>query len=197
LLKNESRFLAGTIILPLWFLFGLTFLSSCASGANSRKDLLYAYLTDTSKYILLPTGGIEKPMDMAQYISASFQNQDFLMVSWVKADETAIEMTLLNEMGATMGELSYGNGIISFSSRVIPNSLKPEYIIADFQLCFYNTALLGRALKDCGLTLETGGTFRRILKGKNLIYEIEKSANVVKLTNNLRGYTYTLEGDFS
>jgi len=197
LLKIEAKFLTGAIILPLCFLFGFSFFGSCASGAKNRKDLLYVYLTDTSKFFLLPAGAIEKPMDMAQYISASFQNQDYLMLSWVKADETAVEMTLLNEMGATMGELSYRDGIIFFSSPLFPDSFKPEYIIADFQLCFYNTALLGRALKNCGLVLESGGTVRRILKGKNLICEIEKSAKMVKITNHLRGYTYTLEGDFS
>ena len=188
--KNKTGFFTAAIIL-------LVFFGSCASGAKSREAVLYAFLTDNSRYILLPTGGIDKPIDMAQYISASFMGREFLMAAWVKADETAIEMTLLNELGINIGELSYSDGAISFSSPALADLLKPEYIIADFQLCFYNASLLSRALKSCGLVLETNGAFRRIYKGKDLIYEIEKGAEMVKLTNHLRGYSYTLEGDFS
>ena len=193
--EKKIKYFSRTIIL-LFYICGFTFFSSCASGAKSRPDDLFVYLTDTSRFILLPTGGIEKPMDMAQQISASFQDQSFFFIAWVKADESAIEMTLLNEMGANIGELSYSNESISFSSNVFPGSLKPEYIIADFQFCFYDTVLLTRALKSCGLVLKINGTTRQIFRRNNLIYEIIKNNDAVILTNHLRGYTYTLEGDF-
>ena len=196
--RDKTPLPVQAYIFILFVLCGLAGFGSCASsGAKNGEDRLFAYLTDTSRYILLPPGGIERPIDMAQYISASFRGSDFLFASWVKADETAVEITLLNEMGTGMGELSYSGGSIAFSSAVFPASVKPEYIIADFQLCFYSVPLLARALKDCGLTLEASETTRRILKGKNLVYEIEKKAGEVKLTNYLRGYSYTLEGDFS
>jgi len=172
------------------------FCLGCASGAKSN-DYPHVYLTNTSRYILLHATGIEKSMDMAQRISASFQGKDFLFIAWVKADEKGIDMTLLSELGTHMGELSYRDGSISFSTTVLPGSLRPEYIIADFQLCFYNSLLLGRALEDCRLLLETSGAGRRVLRGKELIYEIEKEADAIRLTNYLRGYAYTLEGDFS
>ena len=194
--NNKIKFFLRAIILLLSFSCAFIYFSSCASGAKSRNDDLFVYLTDTSRYIILPTGGIEKPIDMAQQISASFGDQNFFFIAWVKADESAIEMTLLNEMGANIGELSYTNESISFSSSVFPGSLKPEYIIADFQFCFYNTLLLSQALKSCGLVLEINGTTRRIFKGKDLIYEIIKNNEAVILTNHLRGYSYTLEGDF-
>jgi len=133
---------------------------------------------------------------MAQRISASWQGKDYFFNAWVKADETGMEMTLLNELGVSMGELSCRKGLISFSSTIFPKSLKPEYIVADFQLCFYNATALRQALEDCGLSFENTGNNRRILKGKTLIIEIEKSRNTVRLVNHLRGYTYTLEGNF-
>jgi len=107
-----------------------------------------------------------------------------------------MEMTLLNELGVSIGELSYRNGLVSFSSSIFPKSLKPEYIVADFQLCFYNNIALRRALENCGLLFENTGNSRRIFQGKNLIIEIEKTPNIVKFVNHIRGYTYTLEGDF-
>ena len=175
-------------------------LCSCASRIsvveNGPPALPYAWLTDRSKYILLPPGGIENLMDMPQFVSASYGGRDYFLNAWVKADETGINMILVNSLGANMGELSYREGAVSFSSPVFPQSLDAEYIVADFQLCFYNILALREALEDCGLTIEVSGAGRCILQEKNVIIEIEKSQKVVKLVNHLRGYAYTLEGDF-
>jgi hypothetical protein len=168
---------------------------SCASKVPVIEDRPYIYLTGRSKYFLLPCENIENSLDMAQRISASWQGMDCFFNAWVKADESGMEMTLLNELGVSMGELSYRNELVSFSSSIFPKSLKPEYIVADFQLCFYNVTALRQALKDCGLSFETSGNSRRILNGKTVVIEIEKSQNTVRLINHLRGYTYTLEGN--
>jgi len=168
---------------------------SCATNTTGEKRL-GVNLAGSSKYILLPPENIEHSLDMAQQISASYRGRKFFLNAWVKADETGMEMVLLNEMGARMGELSYRNGLVSFSSPMIPSAIKPEYIVADFQLCFYNTAALRQALNDCGLSFEDTENNRRIFKGKTLVIEVERDRNIVKLVNHLRGYAYTLEGDF-
>jgi len=168
---------------------------SCASKAAIGENL-NVYLTGGSKFFLLPSEDIEKTMDTAQHIYAEYDGKDYFFNAWVKADEAGIEMILLNELGVNMGELSYRGGLASFSSPIFPKSLKPEYIIADFQLCFYNAPALRHALEECGLSLENTQNYRRILQGKTVIIEIEKNKNAVKLVNHLRGYTYTLEGDF-
>jgi hypothetical protein len=173
------------------------FLCCCSCATNTtREKQLSVNLTDNSKYILLPPEDIENSLDTAQQISASYKGRKFFLNAWVKADETGMEMVLLNELGAQMGELSYRNGLVSFSSPMVPSSMKPEYIVADFQLCFYNTAALRQALKDCGLSFEGTENNRRIFNGKTLVIEVEKDRNIVTLVNHLRGYTYTLEGDF-
>jgi len=168
---------------------------SCTTNTTGEKQLS-VYLTGSSKYILLPPENIENSLDMAQQISASYKGMKFFLNAWVKADETGIDMVLLNELGTRMGELSYWNGRISFSSPMAPSTLKPEYIVADFQLCFYNTAALRQALNDCGLSFEDTGNSRRIFKGKTILIEVEKDRNTVTLVNHRRGYTYTLEGNF-
>ena len=171
--------------------------NSCASRrAAVSENLLSAYLTDSSQFILLPPGGIEKPMDMVQYISASYGGREFFLGSWVKADDTGMEMTFFNDLGANMGELSYRENNVDFYSPIFPKSLRPEYIVADYQLCFYDSLLLKKALANCALVLEEQGNIRRVFQGKKLIIEIEKNENAVKLVNHLRGYTYTLEGDY-
>jgi hypothetical protein len=171
-------------------------LYSCASGAAARKNRPYVYLADSAKYMLLPPEGIEYPIDMFQHISASYQDNEYLLNAWVKADNSEIDMILLNELGTHIGELSYRDGAVSFSSSFFPKSLKPEYIVADFQLCFYNALLLQRALKDCGLSFEYTEAYRLVLQGETVIIEIEKNSGQVRLVNKLRGYAYTLEGDF-
>ena len=174
---------------------------SCASSGTGNRSFRekrpYAYLTNSAKYVLLSPAGIENPMDMAQYISASYGGQDYYFNAWVKADATGMDIVLFNEFGAAMGDLFYRDGAVNLSSQVFPEALRPEYIVADFQLCFYDPILLKQRLKDCGLVLETQGSVRQILKGKNLIIEIEKAPGEVKLKNHLRGYSYTLKGDIT
>jgi hypothetical protein len=186
--------------LKLLFFFSIysACIFSCASV--SGKDTLYVNLTDRSKFALLPTGGIEQAIDMAQFLTAEFRGQNYFLNAWVKADENIIEMAFFNEMGAGIGELSYINGAVHFSSTVIPKavikSLRPEYLIADFQLCFYDPILLGKSLKDSGLIFETKDGNRRILNGTDVIIEINKTKNSIELVNHLRKYAFFLEGDF-
>jgi len=135
-------------------------------------------------------------MDMSQLVSASYGGQNYVLNTLVIADKTGVDMTMINELGGHMGVLSYRDGLVSFSSQIFPQALRPEYIVADFQFCFYNAPALRQALQNCGLSLEDTETGRRILQGKNIIIEIEKKQNAVKLINHLRGYVYTLEGDF-
>ena len=185
--------------LPIIFSISVVCLISCASVA--KKDLPYVDITDSSKFVLLPTGGIEQAMDMVQFLSYEFNGQSYFFNAWVKANENEIEMAFFNELGTSMGELSYRNGSVNFSSSIFQKSviqyIKPEYIIADFQLCFYDLFLLGNSLNEIGLVLEANDGSRRILNGNEIIIEIKKNKDTVKLVNNLRGYAYTLEGDFN
>jgi len=188
-LKKEKK--ATFVFLAVIFLFCI-----CSCATRAKEERLYVYLADGARFVLLPTAAIEKPMDMAQFISASFMDQSHFFQAWVRANETAMDITLFNELGAAMGDLSYRDGIISFYSRVLPRSLRPEYIVADFQLCFYDTALLRRSLEEAGLSLAVQGNTRRIYNRRDLIIEIERAPGKVNFINHLRGYTYTLEGDF-
>jgi len=187
-------------VVRLLFFLSVCFICILSCASVAKEDRPYTYLTDNSKFILLPPRGIDQAMDMAQYISAEYRGQNYFLNSWVKADENAIEMTWFNELGASIGDLSYRDGAVHFSSTVIPRSamqyVKPEYILADFQLCFFDPFLLGKSLEDGDLVLEIQDGNRRILRGNEVIINIIKTGNTVRLENHLRGYAYTLEGDF-
>ena len=172
----------------------LFFLCTCASSGGLRRSNLYARLTDNSKYRLLPPEYIENPMDCEQFITASYGSRSYQVIAWVKADKNGIDISLMNEIGGSMGELSYRDGAVSFSSRILRRVVEGEFIVADFQLCFYNTAALRQTLEECGLSLLETETGYRVLQGQTLIIEIEKMPYAVKLINHLRGYSYILEG---
>jgi len=178
----------------------LVYFSSCASGTGAREDkpaaFPHVFLADNSKFTLLTSKEIEHPLDMPQFVSASYGGKDYFLNAWVKADATELKITMTNEMGANMGELSYRDGAVSFSSTMFPPSLRPEYIVADFQLCFYKAPALRQALEGSGFSFEDTGTTRRVLQGNKVIIEIEQTRNVVKFVNYLRGYLYILEGNF-
>ncbi|GHV54006.1 hypothetical protein AGMMS49579_13800 [Spirochaetia bacterium] len=200
-----KRNLCGSLSKRIVFVYPLIFLSlvSCAT-MQAPSPYSPVYITDQAQYALLPPSNIDIPLDMAQQLTGRYGKQEFLLEAWVKADEGELTIALFNAMGADMGQLSFNDRGISLTSTVFPPALKPEYMAADFQFCFYRIDALASALKDSGLTLVTaannnsGGSeeVRTIYFGKDRIIEILKTRDAVQYTNFLRDYSYTLRGAF-
>jgi hypothetical protein len=178
-------------------------LLSCATKTNTLPVFSPVYIGG-ARYDLLPPEGIETPLDMAQRVSGYWGNREFIFDSWVQAGKTRMTMTFMNSFGADMGNLIFSGEGVSLTSAVFPPSLKPEYIVADFQFCFYRAEILARALKGIGLDLEisrqntqNGETETRLISGEGRrVIEIEKTRETVRYTNYPRGYSYTLRGAF-
>ncbi|MDR2052554.1 MAG: DUF3261 domain-containing protein [Treponema sp.] len=191
----------GTCGLPAIFLVFL--LVSCKTQAKYSPYAPVA-ITDRVNYFLLPPQAIEKPLDMLQQLTGRYGEQEFIMDAWVQANERGITIALFNSFGAEAGYLAFTDGAVSFFSSVFPPSLKAEYMVADFQFCFYRVDLLSQALKDSGLTLiveirdglEKSEEVRTIFSGKKPVVEIVKTESAVSLKNFLRDYSYTLRGIF-
>ncbi|GHV28170.1 hypothetical protein AGMMS4952_11180 [Spirochaetia bacterium] len=202
-----KRNLYGSVLKHFLFAQPLFFLClvSCATNHDS-SPYSPVYVTGKARYVLLPPSNIEMPLDMAQQVTGRYGKQEFVLDAWVKADERGITIALFNALGADMGQLSFDDAGISFVSSFFPPSLKPEYIAADFQFCFYRVDALVRALKDSGLTMvvaiydsvtpEGGKEVRTIYSGRKRIIEIVKTRKLIQYTNFLRDYSYTLQGAF-
>jgi hypothetical protein len=199
-----ARKINAVILLPALFplilgVLGILSQSSCATRppASSYEPVS---ITTKARFILLGPEYLEAPLDMAQHIRGSYGDREFLADAWVKADNNGIVMALFNSMGASLGEFSFDDEGVSFSSALFPAIVKPEYIAADFQFCFYQAEALEAALKRAGLGFRAeaveGGGIRRITEGSTPIITIEKKAASISYTNHLRGYAYTLEGNF-
>ena len=178
-------------------------LVSCATQVK-RSHFSPVFITDRVQYILLPAREMEKEVDGVQRITGKFGDQVFVMEAWVKADKSGIDMAFFNSFGAGLGNFSFNDEAVSLNSPVFPQNLKAEYLAADFQFCFFNFYALKQTLENLGLVFELSREdengadteIRRIAEGKNIIIEIEKTANQVRYMNFLRGYSYTLDGDF-
>jgi hypothetical protein len=179
----------------------LVFLS-LASCVSKPPESPYApvYLTKRAWYMLLPPGHIEAPMDLGQHITGTYGEREFILDAWTEADENRVTMAFFNTLGVGMGDLTFDQGGLLFSSAFLPSRISAEYILADFQLCFYRAEALAKALERVGLTLkveqaaDTAQEVRTIYEGKTLIIRIEKRISSVVYTNYFRGYAYTLEG---
>lgn len=174
----------------------LLLFSACATNKNTRSPV---FITNTASFALLPPDCIQKNLDMIQRISGTYGKNQFDVNAWVKADKTEIVMELLNDMGNSLGTLNYSGGGVRFTSSFFPKNLKAEYIVADFQLCFYKVEALRSALGK--LILKTEKDFsetekRFVYDNNNCIIEIEKNPDFIKYINHLRGYSYTIHGDF-
>ena len=90
----------------------------------------------------------------------------------------------------------YNGESVIFDSPLLPDNLKPEYIICDIQNIYYDLEALQENYAKVGLSFEETsyefGKVRLLKNGSKLIEEINFNGNEVKLTNHLRGYEYIL-----
>ncbi len=168
---------------------------SCAS-INNSNSLSPVYVTNSKKVELISPEGIENNIDSLQLLNASFGKQSFSMLAFIRADETGIFISIMNDLGTDMGSLSYDGKSAVLDSAVFPKALKAEYIIADIQFAFYKPVIVEETLSNVGLSLvvENNGSTesRKIMDKDKCISEIIKTENECKIVNNLRGYEYTL-----
>ena len=188
-------------------------LVSCAS-TRFESDFAPVYVTNTSKYTLLPPSEMDGSIDGVERMTAAFGAQTFEFDVYVISDATQLSMTIFNEFGTTMGSLLYDGAALDFESAVFPQNLKAEYIVADFQLCLYRTDSLKAALANIGVDFEvaiadgTDGTAtetRTLTKKGKPISKITKTyasgengkekLQSIHYENTLRGYSYTLTGE--
>ena len=175
-------------------------LISCASS-RFESEFSPVYVTNTSKYAILPTTSMNGTVDSLQKMTANFgKDNSFDFDVYVISDSSQLSMTILNEFGTTMASLFYDGLSLDFDSVIFPKELKAEYIVADFQFCLYNVDDLKPALEKIGVNLEVTSEpagdeiaeVRTLSKKGKVISKITKTALSIKYENFLRGYSYIL-----
>jgi hypothetical protein len=158
------------------------------------------FITDAKKYTLLPAQELKDTKNSFQIISGAYGKKKFVIQSYTAADKKSITMDLMNEMGTGLGQLSYKDGQAHCTSSFFPKQLKPAYIIADFQFCYYDEDSLKTAFNNENMIFTVTCTTpkkdvqtRKIFDGENCIEEITITSDSVHLINHLRGYEYSLK----
>lgn len=184
----------------LLYLIPFFLLISCASS-RFESEFSPVYVTNTSKYAILPTTSMNGTVDSLQKMTANFgKDNSFDFDVYVISDSSQLSMTILNEFGTTMASLFYDGVSLDFDSVIFPKQLKAEYIVADFQFCLYNVDDLKPALEKIGVNLEVTSEpagdeiaeVRTLSKKGKVISKITKTALSIKYENFLRGYSYIL-----
>ena len=147
---------------------------------------------------------IENKIDALQLLNGKFGENEFVMQALLQADEKGIFLSLFNDFGVGMGNLTYDGITAKFDSKIFPNNLKAEYIVADLQFAYYKVPAINETLKSIGMYMEVsendGSQVRTICSNSILpmmnsktIEVITKKSGSIKIENMLRGYEYNLQ----
>ncbi len=185
-----------------------------------KPNSVAIYYSDSKSVSLLSTSAMVGSIDEAQHLIGSFGQslasgassadsaKEFSGDVWVRANDSILSITLFGGFGMTIAELTYANDSVSFASSVIDaEKMKPEYVLADFQACFYPFEALRENFEKSGFVFSEKRTepaategiasvkpspdFERVLTddGK-VILRIVRKANEIDLVNELRHYKY-------
>lgn len=192
-----SNFANKSFFLLIFLVIGI----SCTSTPRNIEAEKQVYLTDTTYVNILPPSVATVNLQMFQQVVGSYSGQNFQMDAFLILNQDEINVTLMNSFGTTMGTLLYTPSTMEFETTLFPASIKPAYIIFDFQLCFYPVEELKRELEDSGLSLnltkDNSQELREIRDKDRLIISILKENEKIQYVNNERNYSYTIYGDFN
>lgn len=188
----------------------VAFLAACHHSLV-KPNSVAIYYSDSKAITLLPTKAMTASIDGIQHLDGTFSQMpsqdkntdsaknEFSGEVWVLANDSILSITLMGSFGVTVAELTYANDSVSFASSVIDvEKMKPEYVLADFQACFYPYEALRENFEKSGFTFtekksagEDSSDFERVLTDDgNVILRIIRKANEIDLINELRHYKY-------
>ena len=181
------------------------------SSSNVKPGTAPVYYSDNRSVALLPTAAMTEPIDMPQHIAGNFTKPDgstdsFEADSWVRANDSILSITMFTGFGTTLGEITYERDSVKAESSVLDvTKMKAEYLVADFQVCFYPFIALKENFEKAGFTfvesreafadgeVSAAGDYVRTLKeGDRVILVATKKARDISLVNELRKYSYRI-----
>lgn len=172
--------------------------AACSTTKIPDFETPAVYVTNSKKVNILGSEHILHDMDEVQLFEGIFGDRNFSIPLYIFADKNGMYISMLNDVGTSMGELSFDGKSVDFHSNLFPENMKAEYIVWDIQLAFYDGESLAQRLAlwklDFQIENVDGKETRKIIDGKNLIEEIIMENKSVVIKNHLRGYEYHLSG---
>ena len=162
--------------------------------ASPSRQVSRVYLTDSRTVELLPPSASGGAFESFQQIEGSYHGQTYYLDAYVQSDGEHFVMAAFNTLGTKVFEVEQTADSVRFSASIASGNMKPEYILADYQLCFFPFEAVRRNLNAAGLTFEEkedgSARVRTVSAEGRTIIQIRRTAHEVRYTNLLRGYQY-------
>jgi hypothetical protein len=155
------------------------------------------FLTDKKCISLLPPKAAEESIEIYQLIDGYYKSQTYSIQALVSINFEEINIIAFNNLGTQVYDLAYKKSGIVFNSSYTTDHIQPEYIVADFQLCYFPHAAVESMIRESGLIFteisQSDGWTRSITDGPQLIIQIQRKGTVLNYKNYLREYGYTIQ----
>ncbi len=176
--------------------FAALLTAGCAGAPPPGPALKPVYLTDDKAVTLLPTRALDRPIAVRQLMEGHYGSQSYSFEAYVKADAERITMIAFSGFGTQVYSLTYRDSGIDFTAVPFAGPLHPEYLVADFQLCYFPAKAVASMVDAAGLsfseTPSADGWIREVRDGTKTILSIARRGTTIELENRLRGYGYTI-----
>jgi len=176
-----------TVVLPV----------SCAGVSVVKQKYDPVFLTDDKYVNPLPTQGMKKKLEVYQIIDGYYKSQTYSVEALVQINPDEINIVTFNSLGTQVYDLAYKNSGLVFNGAPSTTKIKPEYIVVDFQLCYFPSSVVKPMIRKAGLvfqeTVLPDGWIRSIRDGKQLIIRIRRNGNSLSYKNHLRGYGFAIQ----
>lgn len=181
-----------------FLLVGALLVVGCSSERAFVGNSARIFYSDERSVPLISPEKNSFSVEENQHVSGRFGDRSFSAESWMRINDSTIHLMIFGNIGNTLAELVYTEDSVSFKSSLIDGEkIKPEYILADIQFCYYPREVLERHFRNAGFSFveERQGDVltRKLLENETLILKMEKTAKRILLKNELRNYSYSIE----
>ncbi len=183
-------------LLALSIAFGAALASGCAGGPSPARAIRPVFLTNAKSIVLLPTQALGGTVEVRQLMEGRYGSMTYSLEAYVKAGPEEIAMVALSGFGTEVYSLTYRNSGIEFTAVPFAGNPKPEYLVADFQLCYFPAAAVSSMVGAAGLafteTKTDDGWRREVRDGDAVVIGVSRRGATIEFENRLRGYGYTI-----
>lgn len=135
---------------------------------------------------LMPLASPQGPgRRIVQQLTAFWSSRQETLLCVLELDDRHIAMAGMTNEGLSLFNLSYdGNILQSDKNPLLPDSVVPEYMIADLQLVYWPVSALRKVL-PANWRLEAGNNLRRLYVGDDLRIEVRYLSTEVSWPKNV------------
>jgi hypothetical protein len=175
----------------------LGLLAACAGLPPPSGAPHPVYITDTRAISLLPPSAGNQERSIHQAVEGYFGNTAVSFEGFVRMDRNEIIMIAMTPFGSGVYEIMYDGQKATVTGGMLPAGAKPEYMVADFQFCYFPADAVYRNVAAAGLNFRestTASGWRRIIEDQGqVVMEVQRAGNELSFTNHLRHYGYIIK----